>query len=314
MPGGNQVVDGNFETLTAPSSGYLHGTFSGNWGGAYGTSPIFPAQIDPASPWYSNAYAGIKLGNATIRSHAGNNMAIVRTGSGILWQSINVDTTGYYQLSYYASVGGGSSGNLLYPMTLYGAIHSIIGGITNGMPAWAPIASTLRPIDGGTGYGIGAFVIGGVQTPVLSASNSSYVLYTTRSTNPVLLYAGYSYLLMMYATPASQNNPSFVYFDDISLVCAPFVTPVAVQTAVSNTPKSFNIGTLSDPNAGPWTVTIVWGDGSSNTVFSQNSLGALPNQTHTYTAIRTYVPSVTATNTSTSLASFGVNFTVTVSS
>ena len=61
----------------------------------------------------------------------------------------------------------------------------------------------------------------------------------------------------------------------------PTVTAPSDQTAVEGAAKSFNLGSFADPDGGPWTATVNWGDGS-NTTFSLLAAGSLGTQTHTY--------------------------------
>ena len=61
----------------------------------------------------------------------------------------------------------------------------------------------------------------------------------------------------------------------------PTVTPPSDQTAVEGAAKSFNLGSFTDPDGGPWTATVNWGDGS-NTTFNLAAAGSLGTQTHTY--------------------------------
>jgi hypothetical protein len=57
------------------------------------------------------------------------------------------------------------------------------------------------------------------------------------------------------------------------------VTAPANQNAAAGSPTSFNLGSFADADAaGPWTVTVNWGDGSAQTTFTasvQGSLGAI---------------------------------------
>jgi len=63
---------------------------------------------------------------------------------------------------------------------------------------------------------------------------------------------------------------------------APRVTPPRNQFANEGVPKTFNLGSFSDPgvNDGPWNVLIDWGDGTNTPmVLSQQSI---PATEHTY--------------------------------
>jgi uncharacterized repeat protein (TIGR03803 family) len=62
-------------------------------------------------------------------------------------------------------------------------------------------------------------------------------------------------------------------------------TPPSNQDATANVAQSFALGSFTESNAtGPYTVTVVWGDGTSNSTFTMNAAGTITPQTHTYTA------------------------------
>ena len=65
---------------------------------------------------------------------------------------------------------------------------------------------------------------------------------------------------------------------------APAVVAPATQIAFGGLSSSFRLGSFFDAGTsdGPWTVTVNWGDGSSDAVSTTNSLGTIPNQSHTY--------------------------------
>jgi hypothetical protein len=63
---------------------------------------------------------------------------------------------------------------------------------------------------------------------------------------------------------------------------APVVSAPSDQTAVQNEYASFDLGSFTDPGAdSPWSVTVSWGDGHSDT-FSMASAGGLDPANHTY--------------------------------
>ena len=77
----------------------------------------------------------------------------------------------------------------------------------------------------------------------------------------------------------------------------PTVNPPATQTSVEGASHSFGLGSFSDPDGGPWTVDINWGDGTSHTSFTANSPGPLPNKTHTYGEEGAYTVTIKVTDT-----------------
>ena len=61
------------------------------------------------------------------------------------------------------------------------------------------------------------------------------------------------------------------------------VTPPAAQTAIPGQSQSFALGSFAQTNAaGPFTVTVNWGDGSTNSSFAVTSAGAIPATAHTF--------------------------------
>ncbi|MBI3838665.1 MAG: PKD domain-containing protein, partial [Planctomycetia bacterium] len=73
----------------------------------------------------------------------------------------------------------------------------------------------------------------------------------------------------------------------------PTVTPPADQVAVEGASKGFDLGSFSDPDGGPWSVTVAWGDGLPNTTFSIAVAGSLGTQLHTYTEEGLFTVTVT---------------------
>jgi PKD domain len=99
----------------------------------------------------------------------------------------------------------------------------------------------------------------------------------------------------------SAYTTNYIY-DDVTVAQNGFpgttgvtVTSPGNQTAAAGTPASFNLGSFSDSTAGAssWTVTVSWGDGTANTVFTTGSQGSLGSQTHTYAQGGTFNVTVT---------------------
>ena len=81
------------------------------------------------------------------------------------------------------------------------------------------------------------------------------------------------------------------------VVLALVVTPPADQKATEGNPASFALGSFADPITGTsWEVTVEWGDGTADTVFTVSTSGGLGNRTHTYGADGTYAVAVTVDN------------------
>ena len=85
--------------------------------------------------------------------------------------------------------------------------------------------------------------------------------------------------------------------------------PPANQTAVHGTAATIKLGSFAEArSAGPWTVTINWGDGTAATTLTKTTQGTLGTQTHTYATAGTYTVIVTVKNANndSSLATFTV--------
>ena len=79
-------------------------------------------------------------------------------------------------------------------------------------------------------------------------------------------------------------------------------SPPTVTSSDQQAPEgaftSFNPGSLSDSDGGPWTVGVNWGDGTLDTSFTATAAGQLTPQGHNYGEEGTYLVTVTATDTS----------------
>lgn len=92
----------------------------------------------------------------------------------------------------------------------------------------------------------------------------------------------------------------------------PTVNPPATQTSSEGASHSFSLGSFSDPDGGPWTVDVNWGDGTPDATLTRNAPGALPARTHTYTEEGAYTVTIAVTDTLTN-QSDSKTFTVNVS-
>jgi hypothetical protein len=77
----------------------------------------------------------------------------------------------------------------------------------------------------------------------------------------------------------------------------PKVTPPANQTSLEGASPTFNLGSFTDPDGGPWSVDVNWGDSSAHTVFSMSSPGTITPQSHTYAEEGPYTVTVKVTDT-----------------
>jgi CSLREA domain-containing protein len=87
------------------------------------------------------------------------------------------------------------------------------------------------------------------------------------------------------------------------------VAPPANQTASVGVAATISLGSFTDASsAGPWTITINWGDSSTASTVSTTNQGSLGTRTHTYTQKGTYNVTVTVkdANNDTTTATFVV--------
>jgi hypothetical protein len=90
------------------------------------------------------------------------------------------------------------------------------------------------------------------------------------------------------------------------------VTAPGTQTAYIGNPTSFTLGSFAEVDtAGPYKVSVNWGDGSTATNFNTSSTGALSSQSHTFEATGTDTVTVTVTGAS-GIVSGSATFPVTI--
>ncbi len=77
----------------------------------------------------------------------------------------------------------------------------------------------------------------------------------------------------------------------------PVVTPPANQTSVEGASNTFNLGSFTDPDGGPWTVDVGWGDSTPDTVFAATAPGTITAENHTYGEEGTYTVTIKVTDT-----------------
>jgi len=113
----------------------------------------------------------------------------------------------------------------------------------------------------------------------------------------------------------SENNVGSDEIDVTVANVAPSITKPANQTASEGTSSSFDLGSFTDPgDDDPWTVIVDWGDGSTNTEFTEASAGDITDKAHTYADDGTYTVTLTVREEpgSTTAPSDSETFTITV--
>jgi PKD domain len=77
----------------------------------------------------------------------------------------------------------------------------------------------------------------------------------------------------------------------------PAVSPPASQTSSEGTSHLFDLGSFADPDGGPWSVDVNWGDGTPDTTFTVTSTGPLPSKNHNYREEGPKTGTITVTDT-----------------
>lgn len=97
--------------------------------------------------------------------------------------------------------------------------------------------------------------------------------------------------------PGGTLRTMDVYTAPVSVTFeAPTYTAPASQTGLEGSAQSFDLGAFSDPDGGPWTVDVNWGDGSADTIFTVSTTGALGTQSHNFAEEGVQSVSVTVTD------------------
>jgi hypothetical protein len=98
---------------------------------------------------------------------------------------------------------------------------------------------------------------------------------------------------------------------DIGAVEGWQLTPPAGQIATAEQDALFNLGSFTPTlAAGPYSVDVNWGDGSADDIYSVAAAGAIPQQSHSFSAIGNYTVSATVTDSSnyvSSTATFAIS-------
>jgi hypothetical protein len=97
--------------------------------------------------------------------------------------------------------------------------------------------------------------------------------------------------------PAGVGNTYDIYTARVAVGTPPTVTtPPITQTSVEGSATTFTLGSFSDPDGGPWSVDVSWGDGQPDTTFSESTAGSLGTGIHTYGEEGNFTATVTVTD------------------
>ncbi len=129
-------------------------------------------------------------------------------------------------------------------------------------------------------------------------SSNGVTTGSTPITTQFTLPAGHSSLSDFTSVTVIANGiPSTPFASSAS----PNVIAPSDQTAVEGASTSFGLGSFIDPDDGPWSVDVNWGDSTADTTFAAGTQGSLGSRNHTYTEEGSYTVTVTVTD-STSLS------------
>ncbi|MBE0688142.1 MAG: hypothetical protein IH585_19270 [Anaerolineaceae bacterium] len=94
---------------------------------------------------------------------------------------------------------------------------------------------------------------------------------------------------------------------EYGIIELPSITPIDDLTVLLGDGGPFDLGSFSDPGsfAGPWTVTVDWGD-SSTSQYTLNETGSLGSQPHVYEAAGWYSVTIAVTGAGTGSAQFQI--------
>ncbi len=112
---------------------------------------------------------------------------------------------------------------------------------------------------------------------------------------------------------AGAGVSDFATFQVVVANVPPVVTAPGAQTADEATAKLFDLSSFTDPgDDDPWEVTVDWGDGSLDTVFTETAPGTIADKTHTYADDGAFTVTVTVDEDAGAGVSDSATFQVTV--
>jgi hypothetical protein len=236
------------------------------------------------------AYGGMSGGVA--------NPAVLWVGTG---GQLRLRTSGNGLPALVANYPGSSvAGIVLDPMDWHTAFvldsfGRVFKGVTDDAGSnvtWAPLSGNLASFTNDLRT-IEFFRVGTNQELLVGGQGGVYKTVNPTSNNPVWkrysLALPNAFVQQLHYVPPNPANPSR---GDILLVGTfgrgaltinnASIALLNPDTAVEGSPQTFNIGSFSDVDGGPWSVDVNWGDGSPHTAFTVKTPGSLGEQTHTF--------------------------------
>jgi hypothetical protein len=274
LGGAINVAGGTLTISSCTLSGNSASAGAGGAGGAAGAGGTgFTSNGNPGTPGGAAA-AGIGLGGGAQVSAGAvlqlfNALLAGDTASGDPDHGItSADVAGLFTSQGHNLIGDGSGGSGFKSSlgdqvgTAASPINALLGPLqNNGGPTW-----TLAPQPGSPA----------VNAPNLPKSPAA----------PKLDQRG-----------VPRDTAPDIGASEVSTVAGvPTLTAPGLQSAFSGSSFSFALGSFTDAGtAGPWKVTVSWGDNSS-TAFSVAAAGNLPAKAHAYKAPGFYTVTETLTN------------------
>ena len=197
---------------------------------------------------------------------------------------------------------------------------------TGPQASWKPTVANIVDSGGGT-YTLTGTQLNGIDEganygddnesasnyPIVQLKDSGGNVYYARTFNwsstgvatgsaPVTLTeftlpAGHSLSDFTSLTVIANGIPS----DPVPFHISPSVTSPGDQSAVEGASTPFTLGSFVDPDGGPWSVDVNWGDGTADSTFVTSTAGSLGSLNHTYAEEGSDTVKVTVTD-STSLS------------
>jgi hypothetical protein len=96
--------------------------------------------------------------------------------------------------------------------------------------------------------------------------------------------------------PAGAGNAYDIYTARVAVGTAPTVTAPSDQASVEGAATTLSLGSFADPDGGPWTADVNWGDGTPDAKIPEAAAGSLGTASHTYGEEASNTVSVTVTD------------------
>jgi PKD repeat protein len=168
--------------------------------------------------------------------------------------------------------------------------------IPYAIPAQTALNNTIRKFSP-TGVDLGDFATTGLHFPHGLAFDPAGNLYVANSPNNTIReFSPAGVDLGNFAT-TGLNFPTSLAFYPQGAPQPPTVVPPANQSSAEGASHTFNLGSFTDPDGGPWSVNVDWGDSTAHTIFNMSSPGTITPQNHTYGEEGSYTVTVKVTDT-----------------